>query len=91
MKSGGGPAHARVTGRMGRAHDRLDRPGNRTKESVDTTNSTRSARTSRERRGTNVRSGQPNWTSVDATKLWSGALQRRERRENKLMAWETRR
>jgi hypothetical protein len=75
----------------GRAHDLLFCSGDRMKESVDTTNSTRFARASGERGATNVWCGQPCWTSVDATKLGCGAPHRRERRENKLMAWATRR
>jgi hypothetical protein len=75
----------------GRAHDLLGQPGNWVNESVNTTNSTFGASDRRERGATKARCGQPYSASVDATDSNCGAPQEERRRENKLMAWATRR
>jgi hypothetical protein len=66
------------------------RAGQPARQSVDTTNSS-SAQPAKRAWSANSRRGQPRTESVDATKRLRGALRGRRRRENKLIAWATRR
>jgi hypothetical protein len=87
---GSGPARARTTERRD-VHTTYSMAGKPVVGSVTRQTRRTSQAFRRERRGTNAAPGQPGAASVDATALPCGALQDRRRRENKLIAWATRR